>query len=139
MLNKYCYSNTDQRVSFFFFSFAAARPAALFSLAAFMSFGAVVRTCLICVGIMCVERLSSTAATSEDNQLADNIGSDVRSERRPDSPGALSYIRSLVSMQYNKDERWTCINSHHGNSSQSHSLSQCEFCPLWKWNKEDWI
>lgn len=86
-----CYSNTNQRM-FFFFSFAAARPAALFSFAAFMSFGAVVRTCLICVGIMCVERLSSTAATSEDSQLADKIGSDVTSERRPDSPGALSYV-----------------------------------------------
>ena len=54
-----------------------------------MSLGAAVRNCLLWVGIMGVERLSSEVATSVDSQAAVNTGTEVRSERTVESPGAL--------------------------------------------------
>lgn len=72
----------------FFRSFAATRPAALCSLATFMSLGAVVRNCLICVGIMGVALLISATETAAASQEAVSTGTDVTRERIFESSGA---------------------------------------------------
>jgi hypothetical protein len=56
----------------FALSFAAALPAALFSFAAFMSFGAVVRTCLMCVGVKLLHCVSSDGV----NHCALSVGTE---------------------------------------------------------------
>lgn len=54
-----------------------------------MSFGADVRTCLMCVGMIC---FSSPQGTVGASQAADNTGTDSSSELNADKPGVSSYF-----------------------------------------------